>query len=609
MSQRTGVIAFYLVVSIVFCWPLFAQPLALGVNDWDQHLFYYGVVLKNVVEYGQMPFWNPWYCAGNVMWQNPQIAILSPVYPLAMLMPLQLAMKLNIVLHYWIGFAGVHLLLARGIGLTSTPITVLLATIATAAGATAIHLTAGHSVFLPGFYLPLLTYSVLRAIDEGRSRLVFAAGALLALMVFNGGAHILPMVVAAIGSYTLFASVLSRSWRPLIVAAAFFAAGFSLAAPKLLPVALYVTGDTFWDTRNATEHPDRMTVEMLRHAYLDPDQNTGLSFALQRHKWQEYGNYIGPLAVLIIGLGIAGSLATRDRPGSPSPRALALTAIVLFTLSLGEFSPLAPASLAHSLPLFSSFRIPSRYAIPFTLFGVLAAAAAAQAVLGRRQLSRPVVWTIAVICAVGSLQLLVLNRHFFNRVFRDAPAFDTTFHFMSGPAELAVDRDSNPYRPGSPMLRALMADQSFFSCYESLQVKRTADSGHPLVYGENGTAVTGVKFSPNRIEFDATGGSAPARIFLNQNFAYGWTSSAGTVERETGTDRLSVTLAPGQSGHYAFVFTPPGFWMGLLVATVAAIAAVWLSRKHSPPWAARGNRSLVGVAATRLLGLARFALS
>jgi hypothetical protein len=98
--------AFYGVLSAAFCAPLFAQPLSLGANDWDQHLFYYGSVLKNVIEYGQMPYWNPWYCGGNVMWQTPQIALLSPVYPLTAVMSLQRAMKVNIVLHYWIGLSG-----------------------------------------------------------------------------------------------------------------------------------------------------------------------------------------------------------------------------------------------------------------------------------------------------------------------------------------------------------------------------------------------------------------------------------------------------------------------------------------------------------------------
>ena len=89
MAQRYAPYALYALFALYFCWPLFEHPQGLGANDWDQHLFYYGVVLKNVIEYGQMPYWNPWYCGGNVMWQNPQIAILSPVYPLTAIVPLQ----------------------------------------------------------------------------------------------------------------------------------------------------------------------------------------------------------------------------------------------------------------------------------------------------------------------------------------------------------------------------------------------------------------------------------------------------------------------------------------------------------------------------------------
>src|SRR4029453_12881644 len=105
----------------------------------------------------------------------------------------------------------------RAIGLTSTPLAVLLAIIITAAGATAIHLTAGHSVFLPGLYLPLLLYFFFRAIDGGALPNVFLAGALLALMVFNGGVPILPMAVVGIGSYALFASMFSRWGRALVL--------------------------------------------------------------------------------------------------------------------------------------------------------------------------------------------------------------------------------------------------------------------------------------------------------------------------------------------------------------------------------------------------------
>ena len=150
-----------------------------------------------------------------MLWQNPQIALLSPVYPLTALMPLQLAMKVNIVLHYWIGFAGMHLLLTRVIGVRFLPAVIYLATLVTASGAPAIHLRVGHSVFLPGFYLPLQLYFFFKAFMTGEWKFIFLASATMALMVFNGGTHILPMSVAALGSFAVFAAIAKRDWRPL----------------------------------------------------------------------------------------------------------------------------------------------------------------------------------------------------------------------------------------------------------------------------------------------------------------------------------------------------------------------------------------------------------
>ena len=266
-------VALYGVLSVVFCAALFEHPNRLGVNDWDQHLFYYGAVLKNVVEYGQAPFWNPWYCGGNVLWQNPQVGLLSPVYPLALVVPLQLAMKINIVAHYWVGFIGMHVLLTRVVGLTFVPAVIFLATLVTAAGAPAIHVAVGHSVFLPGFYLPAMLYFLFRAFTTGAIKDALLAAAILALMVFNGGVHILPMAFASVGFFAVLAAAMSRRARPLIMTVVFVVAGLAYAAPKLLPVTLFVSGERFWDTRNPTEHPDRMTLEMVTHTYLNPDQS------------------------------------------------------------------------------------------------------------------------------------------------------------------------------------------------------------------------------------------------------------------------------------------------------------------------------------------------
>src|SRR5258708_21024026 len=166
--KRAGAIgALYMVIAIGFCAPLFEHPNGLGYIDWDQHLFYYASVLKSVIEYGQLPLWNPWYCGGDVMWPNPQVALLSPVYPLATVMSLALAMKVNIVLHYWIGLVGMHLLLTDALGLSFLPFVVYLSSVFALSGALALHLAVGHSWILPAFYLPWLVYFYLRALRTG----------------------------------------------------------------------------------------------------------------------------------------------------------------------------------------------------------------------------------------------------------------------------------------------------------------------------------------------------------------------------------------------------------------------------------------------------------
>ena len=581
--KRAAVGVLYAVLAIIFCWPLFEQPQGLGANDWDQHLFYYGVVLKNVVEYGQMPYWNPWYCGGNVMWQNPQIALLSPVYPLTALMSLQLAMKINIVLHYWIGFVGMHLLLTRILGITFLPAVIYLATLVTAAGAPAIHLRVGHSVFLPGFYLPLQLYFFFTAFKTGQWKYVLLAAMTMALMVFNGGTHILPMSVAALGTFAICAAVARRDWRPVAFVAAFGVAAIAYSAPKLLPVAQFVAGEQFWDTRNPIEKPDRMTVELLQQTYLVPTQHVGGRLDQQRHGWHEYGNYIGIGSAIALLLGLLHVLIRRAPAHHWFGVSLALTTVMLFLLSLGEFSPYAPAVLSQQLPLFENFRIPSRYTIPFLQFAALTLGWAFHSIVLRHGLGRPARIAIAIVCVAASAHLIAVNRWNLRNVFNQ-PAFDTAFRWMAGPREIATDKDSNAYAAGSPMLRALVEHRAFFYCYESLQLQRAAVPDRPQLFVDGTARISDVDFSPNRLSFNVFGGPEPAKLLLNYNWGPGWSTTAGEIELMGEPGKLAtVAIAPGQTGRYEFTFTPPGLYAGAATFVIAALATLAMWRRRTAP--------------------------
>ena len=150
--------------------------------------------------------------------------------------------------------------------------------------------------------------------------------------------------------------------------------------------------------------------------------------------------------------------------------ALTVTASILFALSAGEFSALAPASLATHVPLFSSFRIPSRYTIVFVHFRRGGSRLDRMRNLEEQiTLSKQARLWIGLVCVLGAFDVVQQNRAQFRGVFPYAP-LGSGFHAgRRASGRYDVDTTSDPYAPDAPMLRVLMANRAFFNCYESLQ--------------------------------------------------------------------------------------------------------------------------------------------
>jgi len=582
VRRRVGIGALYLALAVVFTRPLFAFPNATGWRDWDFHLFLHAAVLKSLVEYGQLPLWNPWYCGGNVLWANPQAAFFSPVYPLAAAMSIPLAMKINIVFHYWVGLVGMHVLLTRIFGLKPGPKTrpasdllvLFLASAFVFSGAPALHLAVGHANFLPVFYLPFLLYFFFLAVGSGALKHAILAGAVLALMAWNGGLHVVPMAAAAVGMLGVVSSIARRDWRPALAASVVGLFGALFAAPRIVPLLSFVTSPQFFDARSQAGHPDLMTYEMLLRSLIDPWQNRGFRLEGQIYEWFEYGNYVGLPLVLAAVLSMFLIFRSRFLSNRWFGVALAATTIAMLVVATGEFSPWAPASIFAHVPFVSSFRVPSRYIIAATLCAVLTVAWMARTLkvdaLGPRARV-----AVAILCLLATGDLIYRNRAMLGGAFVQDPV-ETRFHLLGGQTTLAINSRTGPSEWGSPMFRALMNGESFYRCYEVMQTARKADTLHPLVWLEGGAQITSFTFSPNQIDFTVTRGGIPSRVLLNQNFAPGWFSDAGVVQPDPETGQPSVVLAAGRGGTFSFVFTPSGLLLGcslgLLGIGVAAYA-------------------------------------
>lgn len=577
LLRRAAPYLLYAAIATWYCAPLFASPDALGILDWDAHFFYYGSVIKSVIEYGQLPFWNPWACGGAVLWQNGQVPLLSPVYPLSLLMSLALAMKVNIVVHYWVGLAGMHLLLSQSIGVRERSVVAALACISILSGGLAMHLAVGHANFLPVLYLPLQLHFTIRAVRSGAVRDAILAAVPLALMIYNGALHVVPMSVAMIGVLSTCAALALRRVRPIVVGLMIGLLGSAYAAPKLLPVTLFVSSERFVDARTTIEHPDAMSVEMLVRTYVDRYQHRGLRFEHQRSAWYEYGNYIGGLAAAAIigGLLVAWVVpGTRERWLGVS---LSVAALMLFLLSAGEFSPVAPASLARFVPLFSSFRIPSRYTLAFVLLGTTAAGWAWRASVGGIG-SRAAQVFVGAVALAGVLDVATQSRPQFAGVF-SYPPLERTFRPGGGPTTPPImDTAANAYLPGSPMVQGLVGDRDFWGCYENLQLIRTASPDAAFLSADGAARLTDVRFTPNRVEFSLISGRDTTAVRMNQNAADGWTSSAGPITPAPGSG-MQARTSPGLAGRFVFRFVPPGLYAGAAIALGAVVASLLARRR------------------------------
>ena len=583
-SGRWRLAAVYTALSTWFCWPLFADPLAAGAGDWDQHLLYYAAVLRNAA-FGDLPFWNPWYCGGNVLWANPQVSLVSPVYLLALVMPLTLAMKFNVVAHYLIGCLGMHLVVRRIVGVKGTAVTVFLVSLFVFSGAIALHLGAGHTNFLPVLLLPLVVFCFFRA-SAGQTRGVILGGAVIGFSILNGGMHVVPLTLVLLGALGLGALVFGRRVRPLILAGVMFLLGCAYAAPRIAPTMAFIRGADFHDARPVKE-PDFMSAEMIWTAFFAGSQHAlrgKVTPGVQLYGWQEYGNYLGWFGAAAAAGSAGWILIFRRAREHWRESASAFALVVVLLLTAGEFAAYAPAKLLRHVPLLSSFRIPSRHTMLVPLLGAVCAAFAAR-IFGGTQLASRWRWPIAIACLVGACQLVLVNRQLFGEVF--ILSADTQWKLFERAMPTVVPEEI--VTPGGPrvhrsfMLDSMLAGVSPLHCYEPLRVDSTAQPGPVAIQDAGDARFFRQTFSPNRVQARVTVGREPARVVLNQNFAAGWTTNAGPVERDPASGRPSVVLPAWYAGPIAFTFVPPGLWIGLAICAVAVALSIVVWRARATP--------------------------
>ncbi|MFH1848945.1 MAG: hypothetical protein ABH879_02040 [archaeon] len=570
MLRRYTPLLIFLSLSAIFVSPVFLNIRSWGRGDWDYLEFMTEVPRRTILEYHQMPLWNPYYCGGNLMLANPQSAFLSPLFALIVMFGTVYGLKLLILIHMIIGLMGMYML-SRELKLSPfssylPPVVFMLSALYP------LHVAEGHDSFFSMAFIPFIFLYYLKA--QKRTKYAILPAGFLALMLFSGSYMLLPPVFLFLGTYSVIEAIRVKKMKPVMVLAIILGAFILLSAIKLFPMVMLLS-----------DYPRKVPYEQTMHVIGPDADHVGLKFLygslLKRgyainnrlfpgQRWGpwEYGAYVGVIPLLLFIL----AMYSRKRI------ALSISAALFLLISMAELSPVNIWLVLHKVPLFGSIRTPSRFIVMFVFcLAILAGTFLSRIEKKRGWFSRAALILIVIVAA----DLVLANRPFFSDAFIAEPviAKKNPFFQYEQPLSFAI------YAPYSTLYPSLIANRGITNCYEPLHLKTYAAPAY-LINGkanpeyrgeaylsESGGWVRDNYFSPNRVSVDLRV-SGPDMLVINQNYYPGWRAGGYDVVSHNGL--VAVEVQPDDS-KVELYFMPADFVAGATVTiiSIAGLALLW----------------------------------
>jgi hypothetical protein len=303
---------------------------------------------------GRVPLWNPYIFGGSPLLAAIQGGVFYPPNVLLVLEPTWLWYGYSILVQYALSGVFSFLFLRR---LDLSRAAAIVGAIVYAFGAFSMgHL--GHVGMLRTIpWLPLALWGFETWRREGSARHLAAGALAIGLMLVAGHPQVPFFALVVAGTYGLcFASSggPGEGRRALAGLVLMVAAGAAVAGVQLLPTAQALRDDFVRDGGG--------TYEYFTDYSFPPRNLPALLFPrLMRMSLGEMSGYVGiaPLALALVG-GVAAR-GPRDR----HRRYFVGLAVASVLLVLGRYNPIYP--LLHHVPVFNSFRVPSRHWFEFTL--------------------------------------------------------------------------------------------------------------------------------------------------------------------------------------------------------------------------------------------------
>ncbi len=552
--------------------PLFADLSTYGFHDWDSHSVYRYVTVLSLKRYHELPWYNPWLCGGFASWGYAEGStnLVSPYLPIYLLAPIQVALRIEVLGSAALALVGSYLFASR---LTkSVALRALVAVLAAVNGRWALQMATGHTWHLQYAWLPLALYFIDVSFEPKKTRYAVYSGICLAFTCFMGGIYPLPHAAIALVLYGGACAITFRRMRPLVNVAIAGLCAVGFAAPKLFPLIAVMS--RFPRIIESTEAIDlRQAVLMLA----DPHQGLQMApVAVPAYGWHEWGIYIGAAGTAIFFFAMFFGRGPRVVP-------LRIMGIIFFLLGLGAFLPMAPWTLLHKLPPFSSQHVPSRFLFPAVLFLSAAFVGAVSRPVGRWIDRRPwIELTLLIPVAVIAMDIVSVGRKATAQAFYlHAPAVAQVPAFRQESVPPA-NYDPPDAWAGASLL-SVYANTGFTTCYsvpdrgEPKGARARTESGYQgEAYVADGTGEARVvEWSPNSAEIEVSNASPGSTLVYNMNYEPSW-----RADGRPALEWQHAVAAPlhGGAQRVRFSYYPRGFTAGFIVFLVTCLAVFAGSR-------------------------------
>ncbi|MBE0576190.1 MAG: hypothetical protein IH613_09870 [Desulfuromonadales bacterium] len=562
-----------LVLSLVFCLPLLTNLYSSSSGDWDYFMFLYEVPSITFFEYQQFPLWNP-YCGGGLsLIGNPQAGHLSPIFLITSLFGVVAGLKIAVWLHTFIGLWGMWLLSGH-LGMAGS------ARLATSfvfmfSGAWALHIAAGHIVWLPATLLPLFFLTFLKGLSN--KWWLCTAAAIESIMFYEGGTYVFAFSLVFVCIYASVYSLENKTFQPVMAFVMVNLLAAALSAPKLLPVV-----ELLQSHPRPTSVGSSIPLDIYFSFFID--RFKGLERSLNNTGWWAFGSYLG---IVVISLYLFSLTLFK------SNKALILSSMFLLLLSMGNFGTFSPWNILHELPVFSGFKVPTRVLLVFC-FTVALLVGRSLTHLKRESHARSRllvgILVIFILCDLFSVSAPILGNvskslttpywhdirseqnleepklykippETSSGLWQSIPSVHQPFTQVSIPFS-----QRNVHGAWSNQYLPLLQNKGVVDAYETIPFQRYAaastDDEYIAEYYLTGDgSVSLKKWSPNKLVFHIDSKSED-RLVINQNYDKGWRASHGVLTSHKGL--LSVGLPPGD---YEFIvyYLPTSFLIGLVV--------------------------------------------